>query len=101
MVCEWQDRGQGLSAVNLRHHRGGRLGTQVRGSGPAVTISTTRFIRKPLYVDAVQITKKNFVELANWCQGEIRVNESDELINYDHSNGINPEAHHIRIRVHN
>jgi hypothetical protein len=66
-----------------------------------VTISTTRFIRKPLYVDAVQITKQNFVALANWCQGEIRVNEGDELVDYDHSNGINPEAHHIRIRVHN
>jgi hypothetical protein len=45
--------------------------------------------------------KQNFVALANWCQGEIRANESDELISYDHSNGINPEAHHIRIRVHN
>jgi hypothetical protein len=66
-----------------------------------MTIRTTRFIRKPLYVDAVQITKKNFVDLAKWCQGEIRTNDGDELVISNNDDGVNPEAHHIRIRVHN
>jgi hypothetical protein len=64
-----------------------------------VTIQTTKYIRKPLYVDAVQITKENFSALADWCQAEVRTNVGDELI--DRKNGVDPESHHLRIRVHN
>jgi hypothetical protein len=35
-------------------------------------ITTQRYIRKPLYVDAVRITSANFEEIAAWCQGEIQ-----------------------------
>jgi len=36
-----------------------------------MSIETTTYIRKPLYVEAVQVSKENFVELSLWCQGEI------------------------------
>lgn len=37
-------------------------------------IDTQKYIRKPLYVDAVRITTANFEEIAAWCQGEIQEN---------------------------
>lgn len=64
-----------------------------------MTIDTTKYVRKALYVDAVQITADNFSELAEWCQGEIRTNEDEELV--QSGNGVNPRDHHIRVRVHN
>lgn len=36
-----------------------------------MSIKTTTYIRNPLYVEAVRVTKENFSELALWCQGEI------------------------------
>jgi hypothetical protein len=48
-------------------------------------ITTERFIRKALYVDAVQVTDENFEHLAEWCQGQI---QSDGTQSY------------IRVRVH-
>jgi hypothetical protein len=38
-----------------------------------MTIVTERYIRKPLYVDAVQVTEENMEEIAAWCQGDMRV----------------------------
>lgn len=35
-------------------------------------IETKKFVRKPLYVDAVQVTPTNFDEIATWCQGQIQ-----------------------------
>lgn len=35
-------------------------------------VTTTKYIRKPLYVDAVRITNANFEEIAEWCEGEIQ-----------------------------
>jgi hypothetical protein len=63
----------------------------------SMTIVTTRYVRKPLYVDAVQITEENFAEIAKWCQGEIRAIVGDELV----KDGINPGTAYIRVRVHN
>jgi hypothetical protein len=37
-----------------------------------MAITTQRYIRKPLYVDAVRITAANFEEIAAWCQGDIQ-----------------------------
>lgn len=45
-------------------------------------METTQYVRKPLYVDVVQITPENFTEVAAWCQGKIQ----DDF---------------IRVRVHN
>src|SRR4029077_12004823 len=37
-----------------------------------MAIETQKYIRKPVYVDAVRITATNFDEIAAWCQGEIQ-----------------------------
>ena len=38
-------------------------------------VETQKFIRKPLYVDAVRVTAQNFDEIAAWCQGEVETEE--------------------------
>ena len=35
------------------------------------TVETTRFVRKPFYVDAVQVTAENIDAVAVWCNGDI------------------------------
>jgi len=57
-----------------------------------MSVTTTKFIRKPLYVDAVRITRANFEEIATWCQGEI---QRDEVP------GKGTSKPFIRVRVHN
>lgn len=39
---------------------------------------TTKYVRKPLYVDAVQITEENFDEAVRFCFGESAVDEDDQ-----------------------
>lgn len=56
-------------------------------------VTTERFIRKPLYVDAVRITQKNFNDIAEWCQGEVMRDEAPT----DSGAG----KFYIKIRVHN
>jgi hypothetical protein len=34
-------------------------------------MQTETYKRKPIYVEAVRVTEKNFVEVAAWCQGSI------------------------------
>lgn len=62
-------------------------------------IVTTKYVRKPLFVDAVQITEMNFAEIAAWCQGEIRRQDSDEII--EKRDDFTPRNTYIRVRVHN
>lgn len=38
-------------------------------------ITTQKYIRKPIVVDAVQVTPRNFEKLAAWCGGEIQQDE--------------------------
>lgn len=38
-------------------------------------VTTKRYVRKPLYVDAVRITTENFEEIASWCDGKIQTGE--------------------------
>lgn len=59
-------------------------------STPSVT--TTRYIRKPLYVSAVRVTTANFDEIADWCQGEVQKDEMPD-------GGTGKKF--IRVRVHN
>jgi predicted methyltransferase len=65
-----------------------------------MAVYTTKYVRKPLYVDAVQVTKENFEEVLHWCQGDIgyidgsTVQRSDDVT-------IEPDKQYIRIRVHN
>lgn len=58
----------------------------------SVAISTTQFVRKPIYVDAVRVTEDNFDEIANWCQGEIKQDEVP---------GKGTGKKYIRVRAHN
>lgn len=51
------------------------------------SVETTKYVRKPLYVEAVQVTEENFELLAKWCMGEIRGEGSPDK--------------HIHVRVHN
>ncbi len=55
-----------------------------------MTIVTQKWIRKPLYVDAVQITEDNFDEICVWCQGTI---EFEPM--------IEGSKKYIKVRVHN
>jgi hypothetical protein len=57
-----------------------------------MSVSTTQYVRKPLYVDAVRITNGNFEEIAEWCQGEIK---------HDEVSGTGTGKKYIKIRVHN
>lgn len=58
-----------------------------------MAIETQRYLRKPLYVDAVRITSANFNEVASWCQGEVL---RDEVVN----EGFTGKKY-IKVRVHN
>ena len=61
-------------------------------------IVTTQYVKKPLYVDAVQVTEENFVAIAKWCQGKIRSADGQTEFPYDAE--INPAACYIHVRVH-
>lgn len=62
-------------------------------------IATTKYVRKPLYVDAVQVTEENFFDVAKWCFGEVTQNDDGPEPNVGED--LNPKEHHIKIRVHN
>jgi hypothetical protein len=55
-------------------------------------VETQKYIRKPLFVDAVRVTAANFDELAAWCQGEVL---QDEIP------GKGTTKKYIKVRVHN
>jgi hypothetical protein len=60
-----------------------------------MAIVTKRYVRKPLFVDAVRVSQENFDEIAQWCQGNIRTNGSES------EEGSYPGARYIHVRVHN
>lgn len=60
---------------------------------------TEKYVRKPLYVDAVQVTKENFIDVARWCFGEIVPNNPDTDLQV--LEDPNPDECHIHVRVHN
>jgi hypothetical protein len=62
-------------------------------------INTVKYVRKPLYVDAVQITEENFSDLAKWCQAEVYFKDDHEKMSIDEE--YDPKAMYIRVRVHN
>lgn len=61
-----------------------------------MAIETQKFVRKPLYVDAVRVTPSNFDEIKNWCQGEV----AHEFPGESGFSGPNGKKY-IRVRVHN
>jgi hypothetical protein len=81
-----------LSVLATRKHRKPRQRQRLFRSMP---IATKKYIRKPLVVDAVQVSTENFEELAAWCQGTIQNNDGTN------AQGIDPSSQHIHVRVHN
>lgn len=62
-----------------------------------MSINAEKYIRKPLYVDAVRVTDANFEEIAAWCQGEIL--RDDEVLRNAEGQGTGKK--YIKVRVHN
>jgi hypothetical protein len=54
-----------------------------------MSIRTTRFVRKPLYVDAIQVTAENMMAVSVWCKGTVQV--SDEGKSYIKLDTIRPQ----------
>lgn len=43
-----------------------------------MTLDIKTFRRKPLFVDAVIVTAENMAEVASWCGGKVKTDDSDE-----------------------
>lgn len=63
-----------------------------------MTVATARYVRKPLYVEAVQVTGENFESVRKWCMGDLQNNDGSEV---QAESEIDPRNQHIRLRVHN
>ena len=61
-----------------------------------------KFVRKPFYVDAVEVTSQNLVEAAKWCSGEIR-DDADRRVETELVESMVEGAAklHIYVRVQN
>ena len=62
-------------------------------------VTTQKYIRKPLYVDAVQVTADNLYEIAQWCQGTVKDYNDNTL--HDSDAGNVAKERYIAVRVHN
>lgn len=66
-------------------------------------VETVQYVRKPLFVEAVQVTVDNFMNVADWCQaligqkGGVAGTETRPASGFE----VDPTKHYIRIRVHN
>lgn len=60
-------------------------------------IMKQKYVRKPLYVDAVKVTKDNFAEVAAWSQGTIKNADGSEITRINPVKG----SQYIAIQVHN
>lgn len=65
-------------------------------------VVTTKYVRNPLYVDAVQVSNTNFLDVANWAQALVGVQGAEPGTEIRPATGveIDPATHYIRIRVH-
>lgn len=52
-------------------------------------VTTVQYIKKPLYVDAIRITRTNFDDVAAWCSGRIQNERSKKYIKIKAHNPIN------------
>lgn len=64
-----------------------------------MSVATQKYVRKPLYVDAVQVTLENFNEVARWCQGEVK-DYHDKTLTGEQAENQQIERY-IHVRVHN
>lgn len=62
------------------------------------TTITSKYVRKPLYVDAVQVTEENFTDVARWCFGKI-CNLDETPVNPESE--VDPTKQYIEVQVNN
>lgn len=67
------------------------------------TVVTTKYVRKPLYVEAIQVTNENFLDIVEWANALVGTQGSEPGTEVRPADGmeIDPSKHYIRIRVHN
>ena len=68
------------------------------------TVDTVRYVRKPLYVEAIQVTPENFADVARYCEGTIGDKENDPNGKQTESVDtvtIDPQKQYILVKVHN
>lgn len=58
-----------------------------------MTIITKQYSKKPLFVEAVRVTRRNFADLTKWCEGNVETEGADH---HKH-----PGAKYIKIDAHN
>lgn len=59
---------------------------------------TEKYIRKPLIVDAVQVTEENFATVLRWCMGQVCNNDETPV---DKGADLDPTKQYVHVRVHN
>jgi hypothetical protein len=64
-----------------------------------MAITPIRYVRKPIFVDAVKITEQNFVEAAKWCHGQIRTQAEELLVDQNLDDPKIPRTCFIHVRV--
>lgn len=63
-------------------------------------LQTQKHIRKPLYVDAVQVTTENFLEAAKWCTGDVHLIQGETPVQRNAiPSGFDPTEAFIKVRV--
>lgn len=62
---------------------------------------TKKYVRKPLVVEAVQVTEENFEEVARWCFGKIHWKDGDGLVDDHEDDWLQPNKQYILVRVQN
>jgi hypothetical protein len=53
-------------------------------------IETSKYVRKPFYVDAIQVTSENMNDVAAWCNGAIQPSDKTLYIQVDVAKPISP-----------
>lgn len=57
------------------------------------TMETKKFVRKPFYVDGVQVTEENLEQVAEWCKGRVKTSpnpkDKNRYIKVNVNNPIN------------
>lgn len=56
-------------------------------------IITTRYVKKPLFVEAVQVTRSNFSSVVKWCDGKVKTERPDH--------NDKPNQKYIKLQTHN
>ena len=55
-------------------------------------LTTSVYIRKPFYIEAIEVTADNMASVAAWCHGEVRTTDKPKDA---------AEENYIQVKVHN